>query len=258
MMIVNGTDLSAHGFVLDADRLRVPRLGGERTAVSRIARARRGVRTGGAHEPGVISAEGLVVGADELAVVASMDVITSLLQDECVIAFPHLGTRQWVAWLQSSSVAEDAGVRDPSIRLRMEFACPDPAARAPLDTVQVIGNGNPAAALDLGSAESPQRVAITNAAGAGSIIDQVTIQVATTAGVLSTLVWTGAVAPGAALVVDGSRFTVTNAGANAIDGLSAASVFPTAEPLRPEGRGLYVYARGGTPIISTTYRKAWI
>lgn len=74
------------------------------------------------------------------------------------------------------------------------------------------------------------------------------------------LQWDGAIAPGAAWECDAELFRVLNGGANAIDGLTADSEFPVAEPGRESGYGyVQVTITGGGGHTSTVrYRRRWL
>lgn len=73
------------------------------------------------------------------------------------------------------------------------------------------------------------------------------------------LEWNGSVAPGDLWECDAELFRVLNGGANAIDGLTAASEFPVAEP----GEGGYGYVLvtitgGGGHTSTVRYRRRWL
>lgn len=255
MITVGGVDLTTLGFVpLPRD---LPRLGGERSVVVPVPGAVGGVHLGGRVEPGRIRVEGTVSATDHSALLARLDQLAAQLRGEQTIRFADVTDREWVGRLVQGPSA--AGAIGPAWTTRahavtLEWTLPDPTARAQTETV---GAGTPQA-LALGTAPSPLRITVTN--GATADITQVVVNVRTGGGggpILRSLVWNGVLLQGDALVIDAETFQVTNDGANAIDGLTAASEFPVADPADGADTVNIGVTGGGGETRESAYRKRW-
>lgn len=240
MITINGTDLATLGFT--AHRRSLPALGGERTQVVPIAGASGGVRTGGTVEPATIRVEGWLRAASHADAALRADQLTALLAGEQRIRLADHPDREWIGWLQDASgldfLAPQWRARYATVRL--EWLLPDPRAVATLETTRT-GPG----ALTLGTApselriEASARAALTVRVRAGGASGRV----------LRELVWAGPAS--GALVVDASTQTVTRGGVNAIDGITAATTFPVADPA--EGAD-YIEVPSG---VVVRYRRRW-
>lgn len=73
------------------------------------------------------------------------------------------------------------------------------------------------------------------------------------------LEWNGSIAPGALWSCDADLFQILNDGANAIDGLTAASEFPVAAPGEGGyGHVLVTITGGGSHTSTVRYRRRWL
>jgi hypothetical protein len=250
MITINGTSLQALGFI-PAER-EIPRLGGERTALVALPGAE-AIRMGGIIEPGVLAVHGSVVAADHTALLAAFDTIAAACRGLCVIRFSDITDREWLGYLQQGPTRAGgprAWISSVS-RATLQWALPDRRARAQALTEQV--GANPA--LVFGTAAMPLTITIANGSGT---ISQVGIDVRTSGGIVRrSFTWNGSLSAGASLVVDAELFRVTAAGVNAINGASQASEFPIADPA--EGaHNVLVSVMGGSPTITTRYRRRWL
>lgn len=253
-MIINGTDLVTLGWKPARGR-QVPRFGGEQTQHANIPGGIGGVRLGGDVHAGTMIIPGQLRADTPAALRASADSLAALLRGELVIRLSDFADREWVGWLQQASGLTEIGpdYASTAADVRLEFRLPDPTARAQAETT-IPDSG----ALVLGTAPSPLRVTITNDATAA--ITQVIVRVrAGGAGgtILTELQWDGNLAVSNVLVIDAGTFSVTNDGANGIDGLTAASEFPIADPA--EGADYVELAITGGPTQSReiAYRPRW-
>lgn len=250
MITVNGTDLSTVGF-LPRERT-LPGLGGERTAVLDIPGGIP-VRGGSLQQSDRLIVRGDLSGSDHSAALNRRDLLAAALRGECVIRFSDIVDREWVGRLQGSSRVD---LHDPAWLQKggpasLEFLLPDPRGRAQVETV-VAGL---APGLVLGTAPSSLRINVTN--GAAAPITRVVIQVLAGAVTLREMQWDGSLALSKVLIVAAEAFTVSNDGANAIDGLTAASEFPIADPAEAADNLLIAITGGGGHSASTSYLKRW-
>src|SRR5690606_22124227 len=109
-------------------------------------------------------------------------------------------------------------------RVTLDWLLADPTAVARAETVLA----GPTALLTLGTAPSP--IAVDVQASAGGPITRIVVTVQAGATVLRRLQWDGTLAPPSAWRLDDESYSVTVDGANAIDGLTADSEFPDADP----------------------------
>lgn len=238
-MIINGTDLSTVGWKPARGR-QLPRLGGEQTRAVNIPSGMGGVRLGGDLHPAAMIIPGQVRAATATALRANVDALAALLQGELVVRLPDFPDREWVGRLQQASGLSEVGpdYASTAADVRLEFQLLAPTARARAETSRA-GSGT----IALGSAPSPIRV---EAGSVGALT--IRVRAGGSGGtILRELVWAGG---GGAVVVDTETFSVTAGGANAIDGLTAASEFPIADPA--EGAN-YLEVSSGTGF----YRKRW-
>lgn len=244
MITVNGTPLSTFGFLA---RTRSPlRMGHHRHTVLSIPGGFP-VRAGSLVGPGRISVTGVmraaatgVLPTDHTTLLANLDALALHLQGENLIRFSDFSDREWVGYLEEGS---QLALHDPqwiqrSGQLTLDWVVADPRARAVAETTRT-GSG----ALVLGTAPSPIRVEVTTATAT------IRVRAGGSAGTIVTeLVWNGV---SGALVVDGETQTVTRAGVNAIDGITAVSVFPIADPA--DGADYIGVPAGAT----VRYRPRW-
>lgn len=237
MISVNGTDLASLGFY---PRLRSPiAIGGRRHSILEVPGGMP-IRAGETISAGRITVDGTLRATDHATLLARLDALALLLQGENSIRFDDFGDREWVGYLEESS---RLAIHDPQWiqrtgALSLVWSLPDPRARARTETTRT-GSG----ALVLGSAPSPLRIEVAAAA--------VTVRVragGASGTILTELVWTGS---SGALVIDGETQTVSLDGDNAIDGITAASVFPVADPALGAD---YVEVPAGATV---TYRRRW-
>lgn len=253
-MIINGTDLSTVGFTLQGRRL--PGIGGERSVIAELPGAVGGTRLGGSVPRGTLGVTGYLKGSSHADLLSKVDALVALLQGDLVIRFADLTDREWVGWAQDTSSLEAIGPAEVTAfeSVRLEFALPDPTARAQAETT---GTGT-SVALELGTAPSPLRLEITN--GGTAAITQVTVRVrdgGASGTILRELAWSGTLAINDVLVIDAETFEVTNDGANALAGLTAASEFPVADPDEGADHLTVDITGGGGHVVSRTYRKRW-
>lgn len=254
MITVNGFDLSTIGFTARGRRL--PHAPTERTATVPVPGARSAVRMGGVREPGRLSVAGTMVADDHATLLTRLDTLAEQLRGELEVRFSDITDREWVGWLQPGS---GPAVVDPPWAARaadvaLEILCPDPTARGQSET----SASGTSPTLDLGTAPSDLVVTVTN--GSSAAITQVILRVrAGGAGgtILRELQWDGSVAVNDALVIDAEFMTVENDGANAIDGLTAASDFPVADPEEGADTLTVSISGGGGESVETAYRKRW-
>lgn len=238
MITVNGTDLATLGVIA---RARAPLPLGIRSQHTVTIPGGYPVRTGEEIAAGKLTLDGSLLAADHDTVLTQVDALALLLRGECVIRLSDYPDREWVGYLEDASTL---ALHDPawvqhSGALSLEWALPDPRARAQVETV-LAGSG----ALVLGSAPSEIRVEVSGLAAA-----TVRVHAGGSAGtILTELVWAGAAG---ALVIDTETATISVDGANAIDGMTAASVFPVADPA--EGADYIEVPAGAT----VRYRRRW-
>lgn len=252
MIVVNGTDLSTLG-VLFRQRS-FPSLGGERSALVPIPGRSGGVRMGGSVEPGSLSVEGHWYETDHETARRRLDSLAALLQGENVVRFTDYPDREWVGHFQQAP--NRAQFLDPQWisaggRLTLEWALPDPTARAQAET-SVSGA---APALALGTAPSALTVQVTN--GATAAITRVVVDVRAGTTVLRSLDWSGSLALSATLLIDAGRSQVRIGTANAVQGITSASVFPVADPAAGADNVAVAVTGGGGHSITTRYRRRW-
>jgi hypothetical protein len=256
-LVIGGYDVGAAGMVW-TDR-EIPRFGGERTVSASVPGSRgRVIRLGSTTDAEYLTITGFIRSTatprTHVNLLANIDTLTSKLQGEKTIRFADFTDREWVGRLQMdrSNINRVApGAKTIREGVVLGFLLSYAAARAQADTV-VVG-ANPV--LALGTAPSSLNVRVQN--GAGATITRVVVQVRAAATVLRSLQWDGVVASAGLLEISADPFFVKNAGANAIDGLTAASVFPIAIP-DDAPDNLLVTVTGGTGIVvTTTYRKWW-
>lgn len=253
MLIVNGTNLNTIGFTYATRRL--PGLGGTRSIVQPVP-GRVPVRLGSMQEAAQLQVDGWWKGASHAEVLTRRDSLVALLRGECVIRFDDITDREWVGYLdpQSRDDAVTAAEKATEHSATLVFTLPDPAARA---QAQTSTNGT-STALVLGTAESPLRITVTN--GATAPITRVVVRVRDGGGsgtILRELQWDGSVATNDVLVIDASTMQVTNDGANAINGLTAASEFPIADPAEGADHVTITVTGGGGHTVNTAYRRRW-
>lgn len=238
MIIVNGTDLATLG-VIARGRAALPL--GIRSPRTVSIPGGYPVRTGEEIAAGKLTIDGALLAADHDAVLANVDALALLLRGECVIRLDDYPDREWVGYLEDASklALHDPAWVQRSGALSLAWTLPDPRARARVETVRT-GSG----ALVLGSAPSEIRVEATGLTDA-----TVRVRAGGSAGtILTELVWSGAAG---ALVIDTETATISVDGANAIDGMTAASVFPVADPA--EGADYIEVSAGAT----VRYRRRW-
>lgn len=255
MLVVNGTALSDHGFT--GTIREVPRLGGERTALVTPPGSLSATRLGATYESGRMSVDGWVKGTSHADLLAKLDAIAALLNNPAgvILGLTDITDREWVGRLQPGGRAGELGPQQASkhARLSLEFALLGPA-RAPADTVMAASG-----ALVLGTAPSPLRIEVTNAPNAPITRVIVRIRDGGAGGLVTQeLQWDGSVDVSEVLVIDAETFSVTNDGANAIGGLTAASDFPTPDPLSGDDYAEVAITGGAGSTFEVTYRRRWL
>lgn len=277
MIRVNGVDLRDLGFVARSRSL--PRLGGERSIIQQIPGRIGGVRMGGELHDDTLTVEGYISAPSHSMLLDRIERLSALLRGRCVIQFTdyldvegleitghsydgpdmlfHLASgREWVGYLQQGpSRATPIGpawvTRYENVTL--QWVLPDPTARARTETTRT-GSGT----LTLGTAPSPLRITI---AGGTTTLTRAIVRVragGSSGAILRELQWDGSMAAGEALVIDAEMFSVTNAGANAIDGLTAASEFPLASPDAGADYVEVALTGGAGSTVTVAYRRRWL
>lgn len=255
-MNINGTDLSTFGFKIRGNEARqLSRLHGESSRAVVVPGSIGALRTGGALGSRPLIIPGYLKANTHAALLTAIDDLAAALQGELTIRLDDYSDREWIGWLQDLSAVEEIGPGEVATfgSVRLEILLPDPTARARTVT-NLVGSG----ALDLANMPSELATTITN--GGTGAITEVTINIrAGGAGgtILRSLTWQGSVATSDVLAVDAGLYTVTNAGNNAIDGLTADSEFPIADPREGADYLEVLITGGGGETISTDYRKRW-
>ena len=251
MIAVNGVDLGTLGFVAQTRRL--SRLAGQASALLEVPGVIGGIVAGGSVGPGRLTVEGVLSAPDRATLIARLDELAAAVRGECVIALSDLPDREWHGVLQRV----DAPVSDVApqwtsraARVTLDWLLPDPTAVARAETVLA----GPTALLTLGTAPSP--IAVDVQASAGGPITRIVVTVQAGATVLRRLQWDGTLAPPSAWRLDDESYSVTVDGANAIDGLTADSEFPDADPAEGADR-VVVTVTGGEAQIIVRYRRRW-
>lgn len=265
MLVVNGTDLSAHGVV---GRLReLPRFGGERSVIADIPGSAFPRRMGAAIVADRVGFDGTIIGTSHADLHAKIDAITALLNGPVGVPLyirpSDITDREWPAVFQQGGRASAVAPQwlSRAAEFAWEFAVPGPA-RATAETVVAAMNQNQsliAGATGLGTAPTPLKITVAN--GATDTITRVIVRIrkenSSSGPISKTLQWDGVVALSQSLVIDAETFSVTNNGANAIGGLTTASMFPTVDPREGENY-LQVVITGGTGATrELRYRKRW-
>jgi hypothetical protein len=238
MITVGGVDLATLGFVARS-RGPLPMSGRSQTVVS--VPGGTPVRTGEQLQPATLRVDGMITAASHSALLTARDQLIAALTGERTIRFSDFADREWVGRLDSAS---DLSILDPqwvalAANLSLTWSVPDPRARA-IDETTRTGSG----ALVLGTAPSEIRVSVNDVSGA-----TIRVRAGGSSGtILRELVWSG---NEGALVVDADGERVTLDGDNAIDGITAASRFPVADPA--EGAD-YIQVPAGATV---TYRARW-
>lgn len=261
---VNGVALlAACGLVVKPGGRSAPDASGRDAQVASAAGAYGGYAvlqgTGGA-EMGI---SGIVVGAPGIpsgdrSAASHAQLLTFLaalrlvLQGEQAVGLGDQADREWHGYAKGLDVSfAEADEVAISAAVDVRWHIPDPLAIAVAETI-LPGTD---VALALGNAPAPIRVEIYNSSA--TPITQVVVTVLRGGVVLQSLTWTGSIAAATCWIVDDESASVTNAGANAIDGLSAASVFPVADPLDGANR-VTVVLTGGTGSVCVRYHKRWL
>ncbi len=256
MISVDDTDLSTYGLLIESGL--PPRFAAEQSTELALPGAFGVVRTGG----DVGSAEAVLAGTlvpatrTNAALRAALAAIAPMVRGERAIQFPHLADREWHGVLQALQTrAEDWKAQGQWIAdasdVTLQFRFHDPLAIARVETV-LVGTD---VTLALGDAPCPLRIDVQNVGGTS--MTQLVVKVYAGAQVLQTLTWTGTLAAGKTWSLDDEGFTVTNDGANAIDGLSADSPFPYADPAAGASR-VTITATGSTVAAVVRYFARWL
>ncbi len=240
MISINGTSLSDLGFT--ARGRGAFSMGGARHTVLPIPGGIP-VHAGTVIQPGRLRVTGTMAATDHATLLEQRDQLIQLLQGDQVIWLTDFDDREWVGKLDEASSLE---LLDPQWIQRagavtLEWVLADPRARRRAD-LTLAGSG----ALLLGTAPSEVRVTLT----ASTAIVRVRAGGASGA-ILTELTWTGS---SGSIVIDAEARTITRNGANAIDGMSASSTFPIADPAA--GADYLEIPNGGVSRI-TTYRRRW-
>lgn len=262
--VVNGASLLATcGLIVAQGKRSTPEAAGRDVQVASAAGAYGGYAllqgTGG----GELGIDGTVVGAPNIAsgdqtgasnaqLLANLAALRQLTQGDQAVGLGNMPDREWHGHLKSMTAsyngADEVAV---SAAVSLRWAIPDPLAIAVAETV-LPGTD---VALALGNAPTPLRVELYNSGG--TPITQVVVAVLRGGVALQSFTWTGSIAAAASWVLDDEGATVTNAGANAIDGVAASSVFPIADPLDAANR-VTVALTGGTAAVCVRYHKRWL
>lgn len=259
---INGASLEPYGFkVMPGRTLPAP---GERTERANVPGRRGAVRTGATVDADMLVVPGTVTAEDAAQLRTFLDALAGI-EGECVVWLGDYEDREWVGFPQQDAtnvVRGGASWTSRHAAYTLAFWCPDPAARARVETVAVASPS--AVALEYGNADMPLRVEVANAAGAGAIT-RIVVELRNAAGVAVRKVdWTGSLSPGDTWAADAEAWAVTNDGANARGGNSTDSVYPWA--VRGEGTvSVFVTTYRGTPPVldnasrnvTVRYRKRW-
>lgn len=255
MIAVNGVDLSTLGVV--ARRRRLPRLGGEQTAVVPIPGTTGGVRAGALVQPDTLVVDGALRGDGHAELLTNLDALAALLQGEQVLRLADIVDREWHGYLQQGPGSADP--YDPQwvargAALHLEWGLPDPGAIAQAPTGAAGTGAALDVTLDVGTAPSPVCVQVTNAGIAP--ITRVLITTYRGNTPVDVLQWDGSVSTGKIWTLSDQSWDVTNDGAGALAGLTAASVYPE---LGPRANRVVVAITGGPANrVEISHYRRWL
>lgn len=250
MITVNGNALAALGFIPRPRR--IPSMGGQTTATSSLPGTVGATVTGAAGSAGRLNVQGAVVAPDRAGLRAALDAITRAVQGECVIRLDDLPDREWHGILQGVPhpvIELDPQWTSRAARLTLDWLLPDPTAVATAPTV-LPGD----ATLMLGTAPCP--IGVTVRAEGAEPVTQIVVTVYAGGRVLRSLTWQGELSAPSVWRVDDESHAVTVDGANAIDGLTADSDFPYADPAEGADR-ITVTTTGGQAQAIVHYHRRW-